>query len=285
MEGGEIMNEIRDEPISYGEKMSLSYIYASFFAMLGLLLFMFFISLSGNNWLWFLIFIGLFGIVTYALWNQARMYPHYKEIGIFYMKGVGVLLSAVFILTSIFYYYGWILAVYILSILFIFIPLIIIHRVQKRYPILRETVYSEKGGMISGTSKTEKNDIKQKEKAGLVMEGAIFGATALILFTAIMSYYNANWSFFIITLAVLSIIFGFDAFSKQSIFRYYPMLDRNQKKHLFILIILLVLCFMVPLPFAEDIDQYSLWTLVLLVLFSSSYYSYIHLNKIGEIPK
>ncbi len=201
------------------------------------------------------------------------------------MYRVGMPLIAVVILTSIFYYYGWILAVLILSILFIFVPLIILRRVQKRYPILGDTVYSEKGSVISSLSKTKKNDIKQKEKASLVVMGAFFGAATLIMSTAIISYYNANWSLFIITLVVLSIIFGFDAFSKQNIFRYYPVLDGNQKKHLFILIILLVFCFIIPLPFAEDIDRHFLWTFVLLVLFIASYYSYIHIKKRGETKK
>ncbi len=82
---GEIMNEIEEESISYGEEMSLSYIYASFFAMLGLLLFMFFISLTGKDWFWFLVFVGLFGIVTYALWNQARLYTLQRDRYLLYV--------------------------------------------------------------------------------------------------------------------------------------------------------------------------------------------------------
>ncbi len=272
------MNDVNGTDYHRKDDVALSYIYASFFAVLGLFLFVLVLFLTGGDFFSFAVVAGLFAIVTSVLYIQARQYPHNREVGIAYLFHGGLPVAAVAALTLILNYFWGVAAALISSILFLVIPIIILRGVQTEYPSHAD--YTPSGGGKEGVASAEGRgaaDGYRKERSAVLTEAAFSGEIAVIMSLAIFLYYSENWVLIILT-AVLFLIYqiGFGPSGNRNMHKHYEMLDGTRKKYLFSFIVLLIISFGAPLFFVNNISQHMVWTLVFVAASLAVYYGLRH---------
>lgn len=230
--------------IPYEERRRLAYAYILFFMILGLFLFMAVIYFPYRDWsgtMAVLFFAILLGIVVYKVRQDAPLYPHYKEVAVVYASWVGIPMAAVGILVAIVYYYGERAMAYIVSILFLFIPIIAYRIVRKRYPMFADNYNSEEENVSSEITPERYSDLKKREESiAEIRTGRMAGMVA-VMFLFLIVLYSWGWSLFSILITELVLIFisyKLKIFDLHSISQSYKTMLRARKKHLSIFSIL-----------------------------------------------
>lgn len=230
--------------IPYEERRQLAYAYVLFFMILGLFLFMAVIYFPYRDWsgaMVVLFFAILLAIVIYKVREWVLLYPHYKEVAVLYASWVGIPMAAVGILVAIVYYYGERAMAYILSILFLFIPIIAYRIVRKRYPMFVDKYNSEKENVSSEIDQERYSDLKKREESIAEIRAGRMAGMVAVMFLFLIVLYSWGWSPFSILITELILIFisyKLKIFDLHSISQTYRMMGRARKKHLSVFSIL-----------------------------------------------